>query len=87
MPDSLSLGGITLYGTIDSGYAYQSDGVPLSSKYLGGLEQPKVGIRVEIPVGSSFNFKVARKLETTFNPLSGQLVDACGSIADNSGVA
>src|ERR1700722_1744581 len=38
LPDSLSLGGITLYGTVDIGYAYQSAGVPLSSQYVGGLE-------------------------------------------------
>jgi hypothetical protein len=38
LPDSLSLGGVTLFGTIDVGYAYQSNGVPLSSQYLGGLE-------------------------------------------------
>ncbi|HSY06914.1 MAG TPA: porin [Steroidobacteraceae bacterium] len=38
LPDSLSLGGVTLYGTVDIGYAYQSQGVPLSSQYVGGLE-------------------------------------------------
>src|ERR1700689_1264255 len=38
LPDSLSLGGVTLYGTVDVGYAYQSQGVPLSSQYVGGLE-------------------------------------------------
>ena len=38
LPDSLSLGGVTLYATIDVGYAYQTHGVPLSSDYLGGLE-------------------------------------------------
>src|SRR3984885_8901311 len=38
LPDSLSLGGITLYGTVDIGYAYQSHGVPLSSQYVGCLE-------------------------------------------------
>ena len=38
LPDSLSLGGVTVYGTVDVGYAYQSHGVPLSSAYLGGLE-------------------------------------------------
>src|SRR6202047_2362448 len=38
LPDSLSLGGITVYGTVDVGYAYQSKGVPLSSQYVGGLE-------------------------------------------------
>jgi predicted porin len=38
LPDSLSLGGVTLYGTVDVGYAYQSKGVPLSGDYVGGLE-------------------------------------------------
>jgi predicted porin len=38
LPDSLSLGGVTLYATIDVGYAYQSNGVPLSSQWVGGLE-------------------------------------------------
>src|SRR5580658_10770798 len=38
IPDSLSLGGVTLYGTIDVGYAYQSNGVPISSTLPGGLE-------------------------------------------------
>ena len=38
LPDSLSLGGVTLYGTVDVGYAYQSNGVPISSTLPGGLE-------------------------------------------------
>jgi predicted porin len=107
LPDSLSLGGVTLYATIDVGYAYQSHGVPLSSQYLGGLEyqsftttrnfagsqstlaesgleQSKIGIRVSEPIINDFTL-VART-DTGFNPLSGHLVDACGSIASNSGV-
>jgi predicted porin len=105
LPDSLSLGGVTLYATIDVGYAYQSHGVPLSSEYLGGLEyqsftttrnfagsqstiaesgleQSKIGIRVSEPIADDFTL-VART-DTGFNPLSGQLVDACKSIASNS---
>jgi predicted porin len=105
LPDSLSLGGVTLYATIDVGYAYQSHGVPLSSEYLGGLEyqsftttrnfagsqstfaesgleQSKIGIRVSEPIVQDFTL-VART-DTGFNPLSGQLVDACKSIASNS---
>jgi predicted porin len=108
LPDSLTLGGVTIYGTIDIGYVYQSNGVPLSSKYLAGLEyqsftttrnfsgsqstaaqsgleQSKIGVRVELPIIS--DFKVIGRAETGFNPLSGQLTDACGSIADNAGVA
>jgi len=106
LPDSLSLGGVTLYATIDVGYAYQSHGVPLSSEYLGGLEyqaftttrnfagsvstvaesgleQSKIGIRVSEPIIDEFTL-IART-DTGFNPLSGQLVDACKALASNSG--
>jgi predicted porin len=105
LPDSLSLGGITLYGTVDIGYAYQSHGVPLSSQYVGGLEyqaftttrnfagsvstvaesgieQSKVGLRISQSVTDDLSL-VAR-LETGFNPLSGQLTDACASLVTNS---
>jgi predicted porin len=107
LPDSLSLGGVTLYATIDVGYAYQSEGVPLSGKAVGGLEyqaftttrnfsgpvstlaesgleQSKIGLRVDQPVGYDFN--LVGRLETGFNPLSGELTDACGSFVDNAGV-
>ena len=108
IPDSLSLGGVTLYGTVDVGYAYQSKGVPLSSSLPGGLEyqsftttrnyagsvstvaesgleQSKIGIRVGEPIAGGFTL-VARA-ETGFNPLSGELTDACKSLAVNAGVA
>lgn len=107
LPDSFTYAGITLFATIDVGYVYQSEGVPLSSKYLGGLEyqaftttrnfsgsqstlaesgleQSKVGIRAEIPIGNGLN--LVGRIETGFNPLSGELTDACGAIAQNSGV-
>jgi predicted porin len=105
LPDSLSLGGVTLYATIDVGYAYQSHGVPLNSDYVGGLEyqaftttrnfagsqstfaesgleQSKVGLRVSEPIASDFTL-IART-DTGFNPLSGQLTDACKALAENS---
>jgi len=105
LPDSLSLGGVTLYATVDVGYAYQSHGVPLSSEYLGGLEyqaftttrnfagsqstfaesgleQSKIGIRVSEPIVDDFTL-IART-DTGFNPLSGQLVDACKALESNS---
>jgi predicted porin len=107
LPDSLSLGGVTLYGTIDIGYAYQNHGVPLNSYLPGGLEyqaftttrnfggsvstiaesgleQSKIGIRVQEPIVDQLSL-VAR-VETGINPLSGHLTDACESIAQNSGV-
>jgi predicted porin len=106
LPDSLSLGGVTLYGTIDVGYAYQTQGVPLSGQYLGGLEyqaftttrnfdgsqstlaesgleQSKIGVRIAEPIVGDIT--LVGNAETGFNPLSGQLVDACASIATNSG--
>jgi predicted porin len=105
LPDSLSLGGVTLYATIDVGYAYQNNGVPLSSQYIdgleyqaftttrnfsgsqstiaeSGLEQSKIGIRVSEPIVDDFTL-VART-DTGFNPLSGQLADACRSLYTNS---
>jgi predicted porin len=105
LPDSLSRGGVTLYATIDVGYAYQSHGVPLSSElpnglefqsftttrnFAGsqstfaenGLEQSKIGIKVSEPIRDDFT--LIAKTDTGFNPLSGQLVDACKSIVSNS---
>jgi predicted porin len=107
LPDSLSLGGVTLYGTVDIGYAYQSHGVPISSSLPGGLEyqaftttrnfagsvstvaesgleQSKIGVRVQQVIVNDVSL-VAR-VETGFNPLSGELTDACKSIEVNSGV-
>jgi predicted porin len=105
LPDSLSLGGVTLYGTIDIGYAYQSHGVPSNGQFPGGLEyqaftttrnfagsvstvassgleQSKIGIRVLQPIGHDWS--LVGRVETGINPLSGQLTDACASIATNS---
>src|ERR1700733_8783134 len=108
LPDSLSLGGVTIYGTVDVGYAYQSKGVPLSATLPGGLEyqaftttrnfagsqttpaesgleQSKVGIRVAEPIVG--DVQLVATAETGFNPLSGQLTDACASLATNSTLA
>jgi len=97
---------VTVYATVDVGYAYQSKGVPLSSQYVGGLEyqaftttrnfagsqstvaesgleQSKIGIRVQEPIAGDLSL-VARA-ETGFNPLSGQLTDACAALVSNSG--
>lgn len=105
LPDSLSLGGVTLYGTVDVGYAYQSKGVPLNSQYVGGLEyqaftttrnfsgsqstlaesgleQSKIGITVKEPI--SGDISLVARAETGFNPLSGQLTDACATLVTNS---
>lgn len=108
LPDSLSLGGVTIYGTVDVGYAYQSHGVPLSASIPGGLEyqaftttrnfagsqttvaesgleQSKIGIRVAEPIVN--DLQLVATAETGFNPLSGQLTDACASLASNGPLA
>ena len=108
LPDSLSLGGVTLYGTIDIGYAYQNHGVPSNGQLPGnleyqaftttrnfagsvstvassGLEQSKIGIRVAQPVAQDWS--LVGRVETGINPTSGQLTDACASIASNAGKA
>jgi predicted porin len=106
LPDSLSLGGVTLYGTIDIGYAYQSHGVPENGQLPGGLEyqaftttrnfagsvstitnsgleQSKIGIRVDEPLPVA-DWHLVGSLDTGFNPTSAQLTDACASIVNNS---
>lgn len=107
IPDSLSLGGVTVYGTIDVGYAHQNNGAPLSSQLPGGLEyqsftttrnfqgsqstvaesgleQSKIGVRVSEPIAGDVT--LIGTAETGFNPLSGQLTDACASMANNGGL-
>jgi predicted porin len=103
--DSLTWFGVTLYGTVDVGYTYQTRGVPLNDYFTTGIEyliqknsnkkistisenamsQSKVGLRGihEFYEGWSGVFK----LETAFNPLSGEITDALHSMTQNNGVA
>ncbi len=50
-----------------------------------GLSQSKIGIKVEEPINDEFT--AIGKLETGFNPTSGDLVDGPKSINQNNGVA
>jgi len=100
--------GISIFATVDVGFAYQSAGVPLNGASVGGLEyqaftttrnfigpqttaaenaleQSKMGLAVSERLGDS-GFAAVARLETAFNPLSGELTDACKSLAQNSGV-
>src|SRR5580704_6956949 len=102
LPDSLTWYGITLYGTLDLGYAYQTNGRPLGSvvsglefipftttrNYTGqaistvahsGLEQSKIGVKFDIPVGVGW-------ADTGVDPLQGKLSDGCSSFIQNAGV-
>ena len=105
LPESLTWGGVTVYGTIDVGYAYQSHGVPLSGSFYPGLEynlngsrnagraistlgengmeQSKAGIKIAEDIG--FGWLAVGKLETAFNPVSGELANECASMIGNNG--
>jgi predicted porin len=108
LPDSLTWYGITLYGTLDLGYAYQTNGRPLGSvvsglefipftttrNYTGqaistvahsGLEQSKIGVRFDIPVG--LGWAMVGRADTGVDPLQGKLSDGCSSFIQNAGVA
>jgi opacity protein-like surface antigen len=90
LPDTLTWNGITLYGTVDVGYAYQTNGRPLGSvisglefipftttrNYTGqsvstiahsGLEQSKIGLRIEEELG--LGWTAIGRLDTGFDPL------------------
>ncbi len=101
----MSWHGITFYGAIDVGYAYTSEGVPVSGAYyVGGdytiygsryanrpvstltnnaLQQSSVGVKFEEELWQGW--AAVGKLETGFNPLSGEISDACASLLRNSG--
>ncbi len=106
LPDTLSWHGVMLYGTLDVGYAYQTNGAPQNgSLYTGGLnlnmydapqnrqsvsalsdnglEQSKIGLKFEERVG--YGLAAIGKIETGFNPVSGELADACASLVNNNG--
>ncbi len=108
LPDTLSYKGVTVYGTIDVGYAYQTNGAPMSNYlYTGGMDinmygakqnresisslsdnalsQSTIGLKVEEAVG--LGFVAIGKLETGFNPISGDLADACASLVANNNKA
>ncbi len=106
IPDTLSWQGVTIYGTIDVGAGYTSNGLaPSGTAYetqawnifgenlgKGGqtnlinnaLSQSTIGIKIEENIG--YGFQAIGKLDTGFNPISGQLSDACGSLIEAANV-
>jgi predicted porin len=102
---SVSVAGITIYGTVDVGFAYSSHGVPASGAFYPGadytiygsrfagpaiatitnnaLEQSRIGMKIEESFGDGW--AAIGKLETGFNPISGELSDACASLLRNNG--
>jgi predicted porin len=105
VPDNLTFKGVTIYGTIDVGYAYQDNGRPISStgklEYVpfttsrnlngqsissinaNGLEQSKIGVKIEEGIG--YGWTALGRIDTAFNPLTGDLYDGCGAIKENAG--
>jgi predicted porin len=102
IPDTLSWHGVTVYGTVDVGFGYTSNGNETSGFYYPGmnynlvgnslsqgahsaitnsaLSQSQIGVKVEENIG--FGFTAIAKLDTGFNPISGELADACQSIIE-----
>ena len=106
LPDTLTFKGVTIYGTVDVGYAYQTNGRPngaiisglefvpftttrnytgqsVSTVAMSGLEQSKIGVKVEESIG--YGFTAIGKLDTGFNPLTGELSNGCVSFIQNAG--
>jgi hypothetical protein len=90
LPDGpLKWHGITVYGTVDVGGAYQTHGAPVGSEQSWLISQPSgraqslitenglsssaLGIKVEEHVG--YGFTAVGRLETSFDPLSTELAD------------
>jgi predicted porin len=74
LPDALTYKGVTVYGAIDIGYAYQTNGAPLSGALSSGLQYNMFGsasnrqaISTVAPNGLSNSF-VGVKVEESFAP-------------------
>jgi predicted porin len=108
LPDTLTWQGVTVYGTVDVGYAYQTNGRPLgnivsdleyspftttrnftgqtiSTITANALEQSKIGMKIEEDIG--YGFSAIGKIDTGFNPMTGELTNGCSSFVQNAGLA
>lgn len=106
LPDTLTWNGVTLYGTIDAGYGYQTHGAPLNGSAPQGvsynlygskfdnkaissldpnaIERSAVGLKIDESIGGGW--VAIGKLETSFDPLSGELSNGPASLLQNYGV-
>ena len=57
----------------------------LASSNNNALTLSNVGLKIEEPIG--YGFQAIGKLETEFNPISGELGDACASLLRFNGQA
>ncbi len=106
IPDSLTWNGVTIFGTIDIGYAYQNHGAKFDSTFpqtleyniwgaknaskqiwsfdASALERTGAGVKIEESLGGGW--VAVGMLDTSFNPLSGNLANGPASLLRNSGV-
>jgi predicted porin len=59
-------------------------GQAISTIAANGLQQSNIGIKIDTPIGRDWN--IVGRLETGFDPLTGQLSDGCSSFVQNAGV-
>jgi predicted porin len=59
-------------------------GQAISTIAANGLQQSNIGIRIDTPIGRDWN--IVGRLETGFDPLTGQLADGCSSFVQNAGI-
>ncbi|MGA7326204.1 MAG: porin [Rhodomicrobium sp.] len=64
-------------------FGAQGAGKPIWSVVDNALSQSFVGVKIEESIG--YGFTAIGKFETGFNPISGELADACASIVRNNG--
>ena len=91
---TIDVGGVwSQYSAPASGASYNAVNYSInSSKYVStglaaftnnALEQSKIGVKIEEDVFAGL--KAVGKIETGFNPISGELADACASLLRNNG--
>ena len=49
-----------------------------------GLQQSNIGLKIDTPIGRDWS--IVGRLETGFDPLTGQLADGCSSFVQNAGL-
>jgi predicted porin len=103
--DTLTIHGVTLYGTVDIGLQYETHGAPISDYFPAGSEsiiqknsnksvfgatpsnmsQSRIGLSGAEPLPGMGDWQGVFKLETFFNPQSGEISDALKSQVLNNG--
>jgi predicted porin len=88
--DSLTWHGVTLYGIVDMDFQYETHGAPFSNYFISGasngMSQSRIGLQGKEPLHFG-DWSGVFKLETYFNPASGQITDALKSVTQNNGRA